>query len=46
MVQQVALQEKQPPVLADQLHAIFTPILVLAIDLMLDMLDKLQVRVE
>ncbi|XP_015238280.1 PREDICTED: cilia- and flagella-associated protein 54 [Cyprinodon variegatus] len=43
MVQQVALQEKQPPVLADQLHAIFTPILVLAIDLMLDMLDKLQI---
>ncbi|KAM4547577.1 cilia- and flagella-associated protein 54 [Fundulus diaphanus] len=43
MIQQIALRETSPPVTADQLHVIFTPLLVLATDLMLDMLDKLQI---
>ncbi|XP_035999007.1 LOW QUALITY PROTEIN: cilia- and flagella-associated protein 54 [Fundulus heteroclitus] len=42
-IQQIALRETSPPVTADQLHVIFTPLLVLATDLMLDMLDKLQI---
>ncbi|MEQ2229436.1 hypothetical protein ILYODFUR_018722, partial [Ilyodon furcidens] len=44
MIQTVAMREiSPPPVRADQLPAIFTPLLVLATDLMLDMLDKLEV---
>ncbi|KAM4726245.1 cilia- and flagella-associated protein 54 [Anableps anableps] len=42
-IQQVALREISSSVTADQLHAIFTPALVQATDLMLDMLDKLKI---
>ncbi|XP_047236025.1 cilia- and flagella-associated protein 54-like isoform X5 [Girardinichthys multiradiatus] len=44
MIQTVAMRAISPPLVrADQLPAIFTPLLVLATDLMLDMLDKLEV---
>lgn len=45
MMQQIASCKSSPQITANQLHAIVTPLLVLATDLMLDMLDKLQVRV-
>lgn len=43
MAQNGALSKSLPPVTADELQAIFTPLLVLATDFTLDMLTKLQV---
>uniref|UniRef100_A0A3P9PWW2 Cilia and flagella associated protein 54 n=1 Tax=Poecilia reticulata TaxID=8081 RepID=A0A3P9PWW2_POERE len=43
MVQNGALNKSFPPVTTDELQAIFTPLLVLATDFMLDMLTKLQI---
>ncbi|XP_016529392.1 cilia- and flagella-associated protein 54 isoform X1 [Poecilia formosa] len=43
MVQNGALNKSFPSVITDELQAIFTPLLVLATDFMLDMLTKLQI---
>ncbi|XP_032432607.1 cilia- and flagella-associated protein 54 [Xiphophorus hellerii] len=43
MAQNGALSKSLPPVTADELQAIFTPLLVLATDFTLDMLTKLQI---
>ncbi|KAM4545334.1 cilia- and flagella-associated protein 54-like isoform 3-T3 [Odontesthes bonariensis] len=42
MMQRAAQPEASSLVTADQLHAIFTPLLVLATDLLMDMLNRLQ----
>ncbi|XP_036976615.1 cilia- and flagella-associated protein 54-like isoform X3 [Acanthopagrus latus] len=41
LVQTAAQLEPSSPITADQLHTTFTPLLVLATDLIMDMLDKL-----